>query len=697
MQIKRHILGSTLVEYLINDKKSVSLRIVPKSMEKELKSPWEKELKHFDPRAKYQNSFFFGNLSYYHVKGENQSFPGYTMKSNKGMIFESQDILEDDNSKTVVTVLKNDKGYKICHKLIYKEGLKGFIVNTTFINESADDVYLDMLSSFALDNLSPFQNDDAPNKYKFHRFYGGWALEGKHICNTIEELSLEKSWAGFNCNNEKFASLGSYPVKRYFPTAVFEDSEHSVFWAVQLAHNATWQMELSRNGDTLSFTGGLGDRDLCGWRKLLKSGEEFTSPDSYIAVVCGDIYDACAAVVDMQKTAYREYGEQGIGVCFNEYCATWGRPTQGKMLDFCNELKDFGIKYLVIDAGWCKEGCEQDSNGEWGIDKNIFPDMKEMNRIIRENGMIPGIWFEFEVTTKGSLMFEPEYDYMHLTKDNEVLKSGGARSYWDFRRQDVRDYLYEKVIKMLKDNDFGYIKVDYNNNIGIGVDGAESEAEGLREHLSCVRDFFKKIKEEIPDIIIENCASGGHRLEPSMMGVSGVSSFSDAHECVEVPYVAANLHNLMLPAQELIWAVLHDDDDDNRMYYTLSAAFFGRMCLSGDIPRLSEHQKDILRKSLDFYKKLEDVIVNGKTKIYGNRGVNMRYPEGTQIAVRKTDKEVLVICHAFENAGGCFDINSENLELVDKFGVDNISVSDGKIIVDKMDDFTACAALFRIK
>ena len=42
---------------------------------------------------------------------------------------------------------------------------------------------------------------------------------------------------------------------------------------------------------------------------------------------------------------------------------------------------------------------------------------------MRNNGIIPGIWFEFEVTTEGSKMFEPEYDFMKL-KNNEHVDYG---------------------------------------------------------------------------------------------------------------------------------------------------------------------------------------------------------------------------------------------------------------------------------
>lgn len=694
MDIRKYIFGNTQIEYLIDENGRVSLRIIPKTEADKCKKQWEAPKTEFNPGARYIHNWSNGNIAYYHLVGQNQDSPGYTMKCGHDLKYIDQTLLEKDNETSVITIIGNEIGYKISHTLRYINGLRGFEIETEFINESEDDVCLDMLSSFALDNLSPFHDDDAHNSYKFHRFFGGWSLEGKHICQTIEELSLEKPWIGFNGNNEKFGSMGSYPVKRYFPTAAFEDSENGVLWAAQLAHNATWQMELSRADDSLSFTGGMGDRDFCGWKKNIKSGESFKAPKAFIATVKGDIYDACTAVVDMQKPAYEAKGEKKLYTSFNEYCATWGRPTQEKMISFCKSVKPYGIKYLVIDAGWCSEGHEQDSNGEWGIDKNIFPDMKEMNRIIRENGMIPGIWFEFEVTTKGSKMFEPEYDFMHLHRDGNVLKSSDWRSYWDFRREDVREYLYEKVIKLLKDNDFGYIKVDYNANIGIAVDGAESGAEGLREHLQCVREFFEKMREEIPGLVIENCASGGHRLEPSMMGVSTVSSFSDAHETVENPYIAANLHNLMLPSQELIWAVLHNDDSDERLKYSLASTFFGRVCLSGRIDTLLPGQLEIVKNAMDFYDKLDCVLKNGTTKIYGNRGKCMHYPEGTQIAVRSTDNEILIICHAFDNPGGEFKIDiPTGFAIKERFYCDNISVENDKLVVGNMQSFTGCAAL----
>ena len=66
-----------------------------------------------------------------------------------------------------------------------------------------------------------------------------------------------------------------------------------------------------------------------------------------------------------------------------------------------------------------------------------------------------------------------------LTSDGKVIISG-SRRFWDMRSKWVEDYLSEHVIEFLGNNGFEYIKIDYNETIGIGCDGAESYGEGIR-------------------------------------------------------------------------------------------------------------------------------------------------------------------------------------------------------------------------
>ena len=247
METKTYVLGNYTVVYLINVNQNVSMLLYPSAMEKKLQTNWEKEPSVFDPRADYMNRWIQGSLAYFSLEQEQIERPGVTMKGPalaERMKFREQYTECHGNSESIVTMLESEEGYQIRHCLTYYEGRKGLECETSFVNRTGEDVVLQMLSSVALDNLSPFQNTDAPDTYYFHRFYGGWSLEGKHVGSSIEELALEKTWAGFTCNSEKFGSVGSWPVERYFPMAVFEDREQGMFWAMQLVHNTHHKTEV---------------------------------------------------------------------------------------------------------------------------------------------------------------------------------------------------------------------------------------------------------------------------------------------------------------------------------------------------------------------------------------------------------------------------------------------------------------------
>ena len=698
MIITDYKFGGTILRYLRDEEGRISFVLIPAGKENLAKAPWEEKQVPAKPNARYNKEWNIGSMVQLHLRDDSRSVSnGNTMKyseSTTRLRYKSQEKLDNK----VITTLSAE-GYSVIHTITYTPGYDAFIVETEFVNDSETSKTLEMLSSFAMDNLSIFQNDDAPEKYYFHRFRSGWSMEGKHVCESMEELNLEKTWVAAFHETEKFGCIGTWVVGRYFPMASFEDREHNVFWTAQIAHNASWQMEFSRNKDTFSFSGGLADEDFGAWAKTVAPGESFKAPVAYIGVSDKDIYEACQAVTKLQELACDEYGEEGLPLSFNEFCTSWGTPTQEKFLNYAELLKDRNVKYLVIDAGWSKDSVDcQHGNGEWMPDESIFPDMKSMCDKVRSMGMIPGIWMEFEVTTDGSPAYEEEYDDLKLKRNGVVINTAGWRTFWDFRNPEVVDILTERVINFLKKYGFGYLKVDYNGSIGIGCDGAESLGEGLRQHMDGVADFFKKIKEEIPDIIIENCASGGHRSEPKMMGLTAVTSFSDAHEAVGIPYVAANLHNLMLPRQSLIWAVIRRDDTKERIIYQMTSTLLGRMCLSGHIDELSKWQWEIVDRGMEFYRKCENIIKSGITKIYGDRSDNLHHPKGTQVALRYSDTEILAVCHAYENPNGeiCIDLPYD-AEIMDNYYGEDIYVKNSKLYIPKMDEFTAKAVLLNKK
>lgn len=697
MQVKQYQLGETDCIYLLDESGCTSLVLLPHNRKNKLAENWDAEPTKWDPRNEYIREWRPGTLAQLHLRHHTRSRGnGFTEKfseSTNKLVFDDQWQIKEGNREKIVTVLKADEGYKVIHTLVREEGQKTLWCQTEFVNESDRLFELEMLSSFCLENLSPYQmRNDQTEKLALHRFFGGWALEGKHVCQPIEELGLQKAWCSAFPKGEKFGSIGSWTTQRYFPTAAVEDLENHTLWAVSLETPSSWQMELTRDGDTLSFSGGIADTETGAWMKKIEPGEHFTSPRARICVTEGDIQDACQDLLKFQNIAVDAYGEEHLGVVFNEYCSSWGNPTQEKELEYARILKDKHIKYFVIDAGWSQGSREQYGNGEWLVDTNRFPDMKEFTKKICEMGMVPGIWFEFEVTTQGSKVYAEEYNDMHLQRDGVVISFGYDRTFWDFRNPDVIAYLTEHVINFLKEYGFGYLKVDYNGNIGLGCDGAESPGEGLRQQMMGVQKFFTKMKEEIPDLLIENCASGGHRMEASMMSITGMTSFSDAHEPKEIPYIAACQQNLILPRQNLIWAVLRADDSIDRLTYSMAAGFLGRLCLSGNIEQLNEEQWKCVSDAIHIYETAENVLLNGTTRVYHDASAHLRHPEGLQAVVRKNENEMFIVFHGFVDADRELSIQIDSdYHIVEAFGSKQYHLDNSNFCISGLQDYTAGA------
>ncbi len=649
--IKSYTFGDMQAVYLLNDETengngSVELALLPASM------PWREEKR----EKPYADSLV-------QVKLTGDVYPGgyaggRTLRQGESTLrlrYEGQRERSQDGIKEVCTVLRDPRGYRIEHFLRYREGEKTLRSFCAFHNEGKERAGLEALSSFSLGKISPYMKGDGYDTLRMHRIRSVWSMEGRLESRTLEELQLEPSWAGHAVRCERFGQAGSMPVNGYFPVLALEDTANHIFWGAQIAHNASWQMEVYRRGDDVQISGGLADRELGHWLKYVEPGESFQTPEAILSVCRAQdtepIFQRLTSALEKEADEGPE-SEQTLPVIFNEYCTTWGSPSHENIGKILEAIRGRGFSYFVIDCGWYRqEGIPWDvAMGDYQVSKELFPEgLKKTVDLIRENGLQPGIWFEIDNVGERA---EAYRETQHLlTRDDKPLTTS-MRRFWDMRQPWVERYLTEHVIDFLKKYGFSYIKMDYNDTIGLGCDGAESLGEGLRQNMAASYAFIKKIKREIPEIVIENCSSGGHKLEPLMMGTCSMASFSDAHECEEIPIIAANLHRVILPRQSQIWAVIRKTDSLKRIAYSVANTFLGRMCISGDVWELSEEQWRVIDDGIAFYKEIAPVIKKGYTTRYGTDIASYRHPQGWQGILRVGENGAYALFHGFGGAAG---------------------------------------------
>ena len=639
--LESYVLGDMKALYFLDEEKRLAeLMLLPDGMEP---VGWEEKHQEIDAliQLKLEGDVYAGAYA-----------GGKTMRQSgsvQNMKFERQKVTADPFHTEIVTCCRDERGYEADHHLIWNQGeesLESFVV---FRNQSDAACGLELLESFSIGGITPFAPGDAPEHLILHRLRSDWSMEGRLESIPFETLNLEPSWSGHGVRCERFGQTGSMAVNHFFPWMMAEDRTNGVVWGAMIAHNASWQMEVYRKDDSASLSGGLADFDFGHWKKEILPGESFQTPTAILTVARGDVDRVSQRMTGAMDSAC-EHGpecEQELPLMFNEYCTTWGCPSHENIVQILDQVKNKGLKYFVIDCGWFKrEGIPWDiSMGDYHISPELFPEgLEKTVEAIRSAGMIPGIWFEIDNVGCASDAWN-QTD--HLLRRNDSVLETASRRFWNMTDPWVQEYLTERVIGTLKKYGFGYMKMDYNDTIGVGCDGAESLGEGLRRNMEASRKFIEKVKEELPGIVLENCASGGSKMEPLMMGLCSMASFSDAHECPEIPVIAASLHRAILPRQSQIWAVIRENDSCRRIAYSITAAFLGRMCLSGDVLNLSEDQWKVIGEGIAFYREIAPAIRHGITEFFGTKQGSWRHLKGWQGILRMNGTEGFAVFHTF--------------------------------------------------
>ena len=641
MESREYLLGDMVLRYEINSEGNAGMLIYPASMP----LPGFKKRSGLDPllHVKLSGDSSDGNFS-----------QGMTMRGSESAFrlkFSGQEERFEGHQHLIITTLSDPRGYKAEHCVSYTEGDSFLTVSSSFKNESEKPVKLEMITSFSLEGLSPYLPDDGPGAMRIHRLQSRWSQEGRLKTETLEELQLEPAWSYGAARSERFGQSGSMPVNHYFPFIALEDTRNYVFWGAQLSVEASWQLEVYRKDEAVAISGGLADREFGHWMKTLQPGESLETPLSILSVANTSSLDLFSSRLTAYGERFVEEGpesERDLPIIFNEFCTTWGSPSHENISAILKAIRGKGISYFVIDCGWYRKDSVNwmVSMGDYNPSETLFPEgISKTVELIHSEGCKAGIWFEIENIGHEAEAFKLESH--QLKRDGKPLTTK-TRRFWDMNDPWVREYLHKKVTGFLKENSFDYLKIDYNDTIGIGVDDPDSLGEGLRKNIEGTVSFISELKEQLPGLVLETCASGGHRLEPGFLSMSSMASFSDAHECVEIPIIASNLHRVLLPRQSQIWAVIRETDSLKRICYSVAATFLGRMCLSGDVTNLTSEQWDAIERGIAFYKEIRGIIKKGQTYHQTPEIVNMRHPELWQGVVRiGEDGEAFALVHAF--------------------------------------------------
>lgn len=590
---------------------------------------------------------------------------------------ERQETEETADYKEVRTYLFSESAHiRAVHYLRQNKGCVALECKTEIINAGEEDKYLEYLASFSVSCISPFWEENDPDTIYLHRIRNNWSGEGRLDSLPVSRFAMEDSTSCFGYRMERFGQAGNMPARGFLPFVAIEDKAANVTWAASMEAPESWLIEAGHHNCSLHMSGGISDFNWGHWRKLLKGGERFVTRTAYLTVEKGDLQSACNDLTLARLPHVRFAAcEEDLPLVYNDFLYSDSKPTLENVIKQLPFLRECGVKYFVVDDGWYYDSDKKRCFlGDWTVNEERFPGgLKAFSDKVREYGMTAGIWYEFENVTKGAPVSQKS-ELFH-TRDGKLIRHED-RMFLDFRKPETLEFLRENVIARMKNSGIGYVKIDYNENIGLGADGAESYGEALRGHMEKVIEFYREIRREIPDIVIEVCSSGGMRHEPLFLTLGDMQSFSDLCEHPSGAVAACDLHRFLLPRQMQVWAVIRAHYSDERIRYTLAQGMLGRMCLSGDLEELSDAQKELVKEGCRFYEKIKFMLKEGITKKIDTAGVtSLRFPHAAFSLTRISKDGAYALLYAFRLNG---KEKSVDFDLPDCYAVEDMFGS-GKV------------------
>lgn len=483
---------------------------------------------------------------------------------------------------------------------------------TRVTNHGSSPVGIDFLSSAMLHGLADGQHYD--RELRIHLAVNSWMAEGQwHILRPSELGFVENertSWSEASAG-----SIGTWSTEKFLPMAVVENAKLGIVWFWQIEHNGSWYWEISnvaargnRANDVYAYLGGPDDLHADAWKNL-KPGESYQTVPVAVGCAMGGFEEAVAALTRYRRGACKRPRRDGdrCPVIFNDYMnCLWGDPTEAKELPMIDAAAKAGCEYYVIDAGWYAELHEDWSKtiGSWEPSSSRWPHgLKFVLDRIRGAGMKPGLWLEPEVAGVNSTLAKEHSDWFFVRHGKRVLKND--RYLLDFRIPEVRTYLSDVVDRLVARYGVAYIKMDYNVDSLQGTDAhADSVGQGLLEHCRAYLGWVDDILDRYPDLVLENCGSGGGRMDYAQLSHFQIQSVTDQEDYLKLPAIVTGASAAVLPEQLAVWSYPLASSDPDQASFNLVTAMMGRIHQSGKLDALSPGAGRQVIQGIDLYKRV---------------------------------------------------------------------------------------------
>ena len=454
------------------------------------------------------------------------------------------------------------------------------------------------------------------NNVHCHHFHGSWASEAQLVCEKLYNGILEiKNKDGLrNATTDRQEIMLSLDGPG-------QESQGDVIGAA-LMYSGNYRLTIDTDDTEFHYLFAGINPDNSEYH--LAKGETFTTPHVAYSFSSEGLGGVSRNFHKWARRYQIRHGNQERNILLNSWEGVYFDINQQGMDQMMADIASMGGELFVMDDGWFgnkyPRKTDNSSLGDWVVDRNKLPEgIEGLLHDAQKNGVKFGIWIEPEMANTTSELYEKHPDWIIKAPGREpVLGRGGTQVVLDLSNPKVQDFVFGVVDNLLtKYPEIAYIKWDANApvmNHGSQYLSMQNQSHlYIAYHNGLIR-VCQRIRDKYPDVIIQDCASGGGRANYGLLPYFDefwVSDNTDALQRIFMQWGTSYFFPAIAMASHISATPNHTVFRTTSMKFRCDVAMSGRLGMEIQPKNMTDEEKALCRQAIADYKSVRPVVQFG--------------------------------------------------------------------------------------
>lgn len=347
---------------------------------------------------------------------------------------------------------------------------------------------------------------------------------------------------------------------------------------------------------------------------VLGADESYVGPWVFVVAADDGLDGIAARLHAWQRSLSSHPAPQPV--VFNTWEAVYFDHDLAALLPLVERAARVGVERFVLDDGWFRGRRDPTAGlGDWVVDEAVWPDgLTPLIAAVRAAGMDFGIWVEPEMVNPDSDLYRAHPDWV-LSARGRLPLLHRDQLVLDLTNPGAWQHVHDQLDTLLTENEIGFVKWDHNRELLEAGSSLRHGAPSAHRQNAAFGRLLDSLRERHPSVAFESCASGGARMDLSVIERVQRVWTSDQTDALARQRIQRWSAQLIAPeylAAHVASPTSHHSGRTFSLDFRAGTALFGSFGIEWDLGQANESELSRLAEWVATYKRWRPLLGSGR-------------------------------------------------------------------------------------